>query len=164
MEKIKQKIEWLMKNPLVWIIIGLFLAWGFLYKPLTNLSNQQKMEANSVKTLAIGTTTLNIEVANTNEAREKGLSGRSGLAPNEGMLFIFREPGYYGFWMKDMKFPIDIAWLDQNKKIIFIAKDVSPYTYPQVFMPTSTPALYVLETGAGFFENHNLKIGDTAQF
>lgn len=150
-----------MKN-FIWIIVGVILlvGFGFLVK---NQQIEQKNNENVPKIIKIGEITLNIGIANTNEEREQGLSEKSGLKEDEGMLFIFENEGYYGFWMKDMNFPIDIAWLDKDKKIIHIENNISPETYPKIFTPIS-PNLYVLETSANFFENHKIKIGDIAEF
>jgi uncharacterized protein len=123
----------------------------------------RNQEIKKPKTLNINGITLNIEVANADAEKTKGLSGKSGLADNEGMLFVFEKEGNHGFWMKDMNFPIDIAWLNKNKLIIHIEKDVLPETYPKVFSP-SAPSLYVLEAKANFFENNKIKIGDAAEF
>lgn len=142
-------------------IILLVVFTSILVLVLSFLSENKKIEI--PKTLKIGGVTLNIEVADTNIKRELGLSGREGLQENEGLLFIFDKEGSYGFWMKDMSFAIDIAWLDKNKKIIYIKSDVSLATYPEVFSPTA-PALYVLEVNSRFFENHQIKIGDLAEF
>ena len=142
-------------------IILLVVFTSILVLVLSFLSENKKIEI--PKTLKIGGVTLNIEVADTNIKRELGLSGREGLQENEGLLFIFDKEDYWGFWMKDMNFPIDIAWLDKNKKIIYIKSDVSLATYPEVFSPTA-PALYVLEVNSRFFENHQIKIGDLAEF
>lgn len=84
------------------------------------------------------------EIARTPEARSRGLSGREGLGENDGLLFIFEEPGYPGFWMKDMKFAIDIIWLDENLTVVDVTKNAAPDSYPQIFHPKS-PAQYVLE-------------------
>jgi uncharacterized membrane protein (UPF0127 family) len=131
----------------------------------------QKIEEKTIKTqktLKISGVTLNIEVADTEAKREQGLSGKDGLAENEGMLFVFPKEGYYGFWMKDMKFSIDIAWLDKDKKIIHIEKNVSPETYPKVFYATQSDililSLYVLEIPSGFLGKNNVKIGDFVAF
>ena len=124
------------------------------------------------KTLKIGEATLNIEVVDTNAKRTEGLSGKEarqndpiglGLGENEGMLFVFDTEGYYGFWMKDMKFPIDMAWFDKDKKIIHIENALSPETYPKVFSPSAS-SLYVLEVQAGFLGKNNIKIGDLVAF
>ncbi|MBP9771513.1 MAG: DUF192 domain-containing protein [Candidatus Pacebacteria bacterium] len=98
------------------------------------------------------------EIVDTPESRSRGLSGREGLADDAGMLFVFNEPGIFGFWMKDMLFSIDMAWLNEDFCIIYLARNVSPDTYPTVFAP-SVPALYVIEAKAGFFGSHNLKKG-----
>lgn len=65
------------------------------------------------------------EVANTEAEREKGLSGRESIGLNEGMYFVFESPGTYGFWMKGMKFPIDIVWISEGK-IIGFSENVLP--------------------------------------
>lgn len=59
----------------------------------------------------IGGASFDVRVADTDKTRAQGLSGARGLAENEGMLFLFIVPGTYGFWMKEMRFPIDIVWI-----------------------------------------------------
>jgi len=98
--------------------------------------------------MTIGTTTLRVEIAETSDAHVKGLSGRSKLTDGTGMLFIFDHPDLYGFWMPDMKFPIDIIWFGDDWHIVDIASDVSPDSYPKVFVPKAK-AQYVLEAPAG---------------
>ena len=140
-------------------------AYDFSNKNKT-ISEQQSIVSKvpfDTKTLKIGQITLNIEVADTDVEKEKGLSGREGLAENEGMLFIFDKEGYYGFWMKDMKFAVDIAWLDKNKKIIYIESDVKPETYPKIFNSPEL-SLFVLEIPAGFLVKNNIKISDQVAF
>lgn len=106
---------------------------------------------------------LSVEIADTPSARMQGLSGRTGLDEGEGMLFVFDQPGRYGFWMKDMTFPIDIVWISQDGYVVHMEKNVSPDTYfkqdpPQTFVNTPN-ALYVLELGAGEAEKHGLYLG-----
>lgn len=100
-----------------------------------------------------------LEVADTPELRTQGLSGREKLSQGSGMLFIFDNMNLYGFWMKDMKFSLDIMWLDADKKIVYIEKNLSSDTYPTIFTPAS-PAQYVLEVPAGFVDNSNVSLGD----
>lgn len=90
---------------------------------------------------------IKLEIAETPEKRALGLSGREALARGSGMLFVFPESGLHGFWMKGMKFPIDIVWLSENYEILGIERNISPETYPKVFYPPS-PAKYVLELNA----------------
>ncbi|MDO8571262.1 MAG: DUF192 domain-containing protein [bacterium] len=107
--------------------------------------------------------TLRAEIADTAHARQKGLSGRKQLGRDRGILFVFKEEGYHQFWMKQMSFPIDIIWLDKEKRIVDIAKQVEPDTFPHTFKPGSA-ALYVLEVNAGFSEKHEVSIGDSMKW
>lgn len=138
------------------IIIAIFVVL-FYY----NWFNQTEMP--KILELKINETILKAEIADTPIKQEKGLSGKMELNDDQAMLFIFSKLGYYNFWMKDMNFPIDIAWLDENKKIIHIENAVSPATYPKSFN-SSRPSLYVLETSANFFMEHKIKIGDLVNF
>ena len=81
-------------------------------------------------------------------ALEKGLGDRDSLPENEGMLFNFPYSEMYRFWMKDMRFSIDIVWMNDQKQVIWIQSHVSPDTYPQSFGP-SVPSKYVLEINSG---------------
>jgi hypothetical protein len=97
-------------------------------------------------------------IVNTPESRTLGLSGRESLPEDTAMLFVFDKPGIYKFWMKDMNFPIDIIWLDENKKIIHIEENIAPETYPASFGPEKD-SLYVLEANAGFASKKGLQVG-----
>ena len=101
---------------------------------------------------------LRIEVADTDARRERGLGGRTSIPEDYGMLFVFAKPDTYGFWMKDMVVPVDIFWLDAQGRVVSQQNNVSPVSYPNVFYPEA-PALYVLETQAGFAAAHDVKTG-----
>ena len=103
-----------------------------------------------------------VEIADTPAERELGLSGRERLGEKEGMIFVFDSPGRHAFWMKDMLFPLDIIWLDENLKVIYIKKDARPESYPEIFLP-GEDAKYVLEVAVGFAEKYNLKEGDEVE-
>lgn len=103
---------------------------------------------------------LRAEVVDTDEAREKGLSGRDGLDKNRAMLFVFDAVEKHGFWMKDMKFAIDIVWLDENKKIVSVKENAEPASYPDTFYP-SEPAKYVIEVMAGRAHELEMKTSTT---
>lgn len=98
------------------------------------------------------------EVADTKSSRELGLSGRTKMKEHDGMLFIFDSPGRYGFWMKDMLFPLDIIWINQNGIVVEIERSATPESYPKTFMNTS-PANYILEVNAGVAEKQGIFIG-----
>ena len=106
---------------------------------------------------------LSLIYASTPDEQQLGLGGRTSLPADEGMLFIFQTPGNYGFWMKDMLFPIDIIWLDDHFAITHIAANVAPDTYPESFYP-GEGSRYVLETNAGYSQKNNLSVGETLDF
>ena len=85
-----------------------------------------------------------VRIADSLAERAQGLSGTAALAPDEGMLFVFERAGMYGFWMKDMYYPIDIIWLNDELRPVGITKNISPDTFPTVFYPP-VPVRYVLE-------------------
>jgi uncharacterized membrane protein (UPF0127 family) len=148
---------------IVMMVIGLVVL-AFVNSFVQN--NQQispKINQNAEKTLKIGEISLNVEVVDTEETRMRGLSGKVGLSENEGMLFVFEKSGNYGFWMKDMKFAIDIVWIDKEKKIIYMESGVLPKTYPKIFGSNVT-SLFVLEIPSGFLVKNNIKIGDFVAF
>lgn len=97
--------------------------------------------------MRVGSHPIKVEIAGTNAERVRGLSGRRDLAPGSGLLFVFPASATYGFWMKEMRFAIDIVWIGEDLRIVHIAADVAPETYPEVFKPPE-PARYVLEMPA----------------
>jgi uncharacterized protein len=98
--------------------------------------------------IVINNQKISVFIADSPREWERGLSGRKSLKSDEGMLFVFPEPTTPAFWMKDMRFAIDIIWLDENKKIVDIERNISPDTYPKKFSPP-VPVRYVLETNPG---------------
>lgn len=113
-----------------------------------------------VTATAIDLTDLRLELATTDAARIQGLSGRERLDPDAGMLFVFDEPGIYPFWMKDMKFPIDILWINGDRIVDIVT--LPPPTTGAVVPPRHIPlkmADRVLELKAGEAEKRNLTIG-----
>lgn len=101
-----------------------------------------------------------IEIADSNSERMQGLSGRTRIPDDYGMLFVFDAPDTYGFWMKDMEAPIDILWLSDKGEILSIDETVSPDTYPTSFYPPR-PIRYVLEVRAGLSQERGWSVGDT---
>jgi len=115
-------------------------------------------------TVEINGAILMAEVVSHRTSRARGLSGREMLGEREAMLFIFDEPDYYGIWMKDMKFPIDIFWISNG--VIADIEENAPVPAPgtadaqlPVYRPDKEGEL-VLETRAGFAQKHKVKIGD----
>ncbi|MBM3228574.1 DUF192 domain-containing protein [Candidatus Pacearchaeota archaeon] len=102
-----------------------------------------------------------IEIADTSEKRISGLSNREFLEENKGMLFVFPEESVPGFWMKDMKFPLDIIWINRNLEIIGIDKNQIPCEENDciILYPPSN-ILYVLEITSGLSEKYGFEIGN----
>lgn len=147
LEKINNKYGFVMS--FVFLILCFLLFWGMSDRP------EMVIEVNSKK--------YNIEVADTYGEKITGLSNHESLCEKCGMLFVYEKPGIYNFWMKDMDFPIDIIWLNENKEIIFIKENLSPDTYPKSF-GTNLKSKYILEFNAGFSKEHGLKFGDSINF
>jgi uncharacterized membrane protein (UPF0127 family) len=113
------------------------------------------------KILTLSGAQYQVDVVSTERSLQRGLSGKTEMPFDYGMLFAFGRPGEWGIWMKDMNFPIDIIWLDQDFKVVHFEKNVSPGTYPKVFTPSAS-AWYVLELSAGQIEQQSISIGDFA--
>lgn len=118
------------------------------------------------KEIKIADVKVPVEVTNNEELRKKGLSGRISLEENGGMLFVFGKKDVFpSFWMKDMKFPIDIIWIN-NGKVVKIDKNIQP---PEVGISDSQltlyrpdkPIDYVLEVNSGFSEKNKVEVGNT---
>lgn len=109
----------------------------------------------------IGGIPLSVVIADTEESRIQGLSGRKEIGAT-GMLFVFDEVDYHGIWMKDMFFPIDLIWIDENLTVIGIEKGVRPDTYPRTFRPP-LPAKYLIETTERYTETFGISVGDTVR-
>lgn len=110
----------------------------------------------------LGSKTINLTVARTQKEKQIGLSGKESLPQDQGMVFTFQKADYYSFWMRGVKFPIDILYL-KNKKIITIFENVQPPTSsdqnPEILSPEE-PSDTVLEINAGLSRKYNLKKGD----
>ncbi len=102
---------------------------------------------------------LSVEIANTKEEVEQGLSGREKMDQNEGMLFVFPSMGQYAFWMKDMKFPLDMVWISDEGRVVYIKENVTPDSYPKKTFKNQAFAKYVLEMRVGSVAKYGLFLG-----
>ena len=100
-----------------------------------------------------------LEVADTQETRTLGLGERDFLAEDSGMLFTYLEPDSLGFWMKGMRFPIDIIWL-LDGEIVSISRDAQTEIVPTTIYRADSLANQVIEVNAGFSDEHGLVPGD----
>jgi hypothetical protein len=141
----------------------LFFSATAILTIITTSVSKEKMDENSVlKNTAITfkNAVVNVDTADTEILREKGLSGRASLPDGMGMWFIYPKSGIYSFWMPDMHFPIDIIWFDGNLRVVYVQENAAPESYPHVFTPDA-PAQYVLEVSAGFIRKYGVSVGDT---
>jgi len=105
------------------------------------------------------------ELAVTPEERAQGLMFRQKIEFDQGMLFVFEREGIYSFWMKNMAVYLDLIWLDKEKRIVHVEREVPPCAEePCPTYASNVPALYVLELRAGSFEKRGLKMFDRLDF
>lgn len=93
----------------------------------------------------------------------QGLSGRESMPQDEGLLFEFGSLGKQCMWMKDMRFNLDMIWLDKSKTINHIESDLSPRSYPKPYCGNGDAA-YVIEVNGGVAKAAKLKIGQKLNF
>ncbi len=108
---------------------------------------------------------LDAELADSEYKRQQGLMFRDGLADRQAMLFIFAEEDRQGFWMRNMRFGLDILWISAGKRIVHIAKAVSPCAgEPCEIISPDQKARYVLEVNAGFADKYGIRLGEKVNF
>ena len=110
-------------------------------------------------------TVLQVEVMVKDEDRAMGLMFRPSLPKDRGMLFIFERPEFHGIWMKNCRFPIDIVWLDEERKVVHVAESVPPCKAEPcpVYNPLRR-ASYVVELNAGQARREKAVLGSTFSF
>jgi uncharacterized membrane protein (UPF0127 family) len=139
------------------LVLVLFFILGWYFFGFNNKLIYKKT------TVVINNKEFRVDISDNVQKRSKGLSGRNFLAENEGMLFLFSTSSQYGFWMKDMNFPIDIIWI-KNNKIVDISKNILPEPQKSIFNLTvyypKEEVDKVLEINAGLSDKYNFQIGD----
>jgi len=112
-------------------------------------------------TILIDDVALEVQIADSEPRRVKGLMFQEQLPYDEGMIFVFSEPGLYYLWMLNMQFPLDMIWFDQDGNVVHIEKNILPCKTVveiitcQSIVPDSE-ASYVLEVTAGFIDQNNI--------
>lgn len=103
----------------------------------------------------------------TPEGQAQGMMFRTSLPEDKGMLFIHGTVEKRGYWMFQCEIPLDIIWMDRDRRIVEISADTPPCREAAEKCPSyggSVPSLFVLELAAGVAKKHNLKLGDTLRF
>jgi uncharacterized membrane protein (UPF0127 family) len=126
--------------------------------PAITDSHIEKLKTEKIK---VGSREIVVEIADTSEARERGLMYRKSMPANEGMLFIFDSAQPLAFWMKNTLIPLSIGYFDANRKLLgthemtpAVMGEVQPKTYP-----SQGDAKYALEMNKGWFTQHKIKPG-----
>jgi uncharacterized membrane protein (UPF0127 family) len=95
-------------------------------------------------TIMLDEVPIEVQIADTEPRRVRGLMFQDQMPLDQGMIFVFQEPGLYSLWMLNMQFSLDMIWFDQGGKIVHIEKDVPPCK------------TYVLELTSGFIDQNNI--------
>lgn len=98
--------------------------------------------------------TIDIEIAETDEARHRGMMGRRSLPAQSGMLFIMDDVDTSGFWMRNTPLPLDIIFVAPDSQIINIAERTTPYSDDVIY--PEAPKKYVVEVRAGYSDRLGL--------
>ena len=130
---------------------------------LISIPSESKLESVEFPrgTIMIDDVPLEVQIADTEPRRVRGLMFQDQLPYDQGMIFVFDKPGLYSLWMLNMQFSLDMMWFDEDGKIIHIEKDVSPCKTPleiatcQSIIPEGQ-AVYVIEVTSGFIEQNNV--------
>ena len=105
---------------------------------------------------------IDIEIANNNESRARGLMDRDSLGSSQGMLFIYDQAMDLTYWMKNTRISLDIIFIGNDKVIKYIASHAIPYSKDPI--TGFYPARYVVEVNAGFCQQHDIKPGVLIDF
>jgi len=136
---------------IIYIILGLYIIFGLGNKPMEIRNYILLTDHKTIK--------LKLEIAENIRDLEKGLSNRSNLAEDEGMLFVFtKKPRILTFWMKDTLIPLDLMFLDEDMVIQEIHEGLKPMDETKI--SSLKPYNYGLELREGFVKENNIKIGD----
>lgn len=112
----------------------------------------------------IGSGVYSLWVVDSKPMLEKGLGGTESLTPGGGLLMKFDTDYQHGIWMKDMKIPIDIIWINKEKSIVHIVKNASPELSTEEIFTPKAPARYVIELPAGSVKTAGIKVGQEVFF
>ena len=146
----------MLRHLAIFLILAVVLTVGFFVFQVVPRAVRQA----EARLVIDGKADFKIDIVDNPISRARGLSGRDKLGENEGMLFVFDFPGMYGFWMKDMKFPIDIVWISKNE-IVGVTDNLQPddSSDRMVYYPPMGVDM-VLEINAGAAEKYMIRKGD----
>lgn len=129
----------------------------------TDISDMSEPILGTSGQVVINNNVWKVEIAKDDASRVNGLSNRSELRRNQGLLFAFDKMEAQNFWMKDMLLPIDMVFIDNNWRIVLIESNLQSNTFPKTF-GSSVKSQYVLEINALEANTYGLKVGDQVVF
>ena len=137
--------------------------------PGSGAADQQTDQQDGAAIVRIGSASYSVDLAVLPEERQQGLSGREFMAQGEGMLFVFENEQPLHFWMKEMRFPLDMLWIDAQCRLVGVSADVptpppngGDGEIPRAQSPS--PARFVLELNAGEAARQGMAEGDLVEF
>lgn len=98
-----------------------------------------------------------VEIADTSYKKSIGLQNRDSLEDNQGMLFVYKKPRFLQFWMKDTSIPLDLAYIDEEGKILQIIQLVP---FDETAQPSDEKVKCALEMNQGWFDENGVSVGD----
>ena len=130
---------------------------------LLSIPSESKLESVEFprSTILLDDIPLVVQIADTEPRRVRGLMFQEPLPYDQGMIFVFDDPGKHSIWMLNMQFPLDIIWFDNDGRVVHIEQNVPPCkTALEITTCTSIVpegnAFYVLEVTAGFVTQNNI--------
>ncbi len=148
------------KNIIIFFVILIILVIAFMF--VQNYLKTHNISLFSRASATIRGHSFTLSVAASDKDKQIGLSEKASLGKDEGMLFSFSKPDYYPFWMKNMKFPIDIVYINNNHIVTIDANVQPPKTSsdPLPIILPDEPADTVVELSAGISETYHFQKGD----
>jgi len=149
-----------MKKMVLIIFLGVILL---LVGSLILGVREDAQKKSDLRKIKINDVSVEVYMADDQEEQGNGLSRWEKLDKDKGMLFIYKEPREVSFWMKEMKFPIDIIWINGGK-VVGIEHSVPPPASPEETLklyPSAGHIEYVLEVNGGFCKEKNISVGSS---
>ncbi len=144
-------------NPILFFLILLFTSISYIHPGDAFPAEKKAVYLKGKRFL--------VEVARTKQEQVNGLMFVPSLPPDSGMLFVYGDEGRRSFYMKNTYIPLDIIWLNKEKKVVFIKKNAAAEksgVYEEIY--PEEKAMYVLEVNAGISDEIGLKAGDDLRF
>ncbi len=145
-----------------------FLSASCIKSPTPKITNPLTNDPSYTTPILVGEKKIFVEIVNTADKMQNGLSNREKISDEQGMLFDFQKPQLVNFWMKDMRFNLDIVWVKNNKIVGVTTNALAPIPNKNFEIRDEDLPVYsspgqvdmVLEVNAGWAEKNKIKLGD----